>query len=145
MGVEAIRWPNGPVHGVGRLYSRVVSGDADNPETPAEETVEGESTIDRRGFLRAAGMYSGTLAVGAAALRHTKKEKPRKTGHAGGARSQARSSTVRTSASPTKRSSRKSGGEVNGNSASAPVKRTTKRAGIKRPRKTPPPPPGVMQ
>jgi len=58
----------------------------------------------------------------------------------------ARSSTVRTAPTTTKRSSRKSGGgEVNGNSASAPVKRTTKRAGIKRPRKTPPPPPGVMQ
>jgi hypothetical protein len=57
----------------------------------------------------------------------------------------ARSSTVRSAPPTTKRSSRKGGGEVNGNSASAPVKRTVKRSGIKRPRKTPPPPPGVMQ
>jgi hypothetical protein len=72
----------------------VVSGDADTPETPPEEPVEGESTIDRRNFLRAAGLYSGTFAVGAAALRHTKKDKPRKTGHAQRARSLAPSSQV---------------------------------------------------
>ena len=40
--------------------------------------VEGGSTIDRRGFLRAAGMYSGTFAVGAAALRHQKNQKIQK-------------------------------------------------------------------
>jgi uncharacterized protein (TIGR00288 family) len=46
----------------------------------------------------------------------------------------------------TKRAStRKTGAEPNGNTVS-PVKRApAKRAGIKRPRKTPPPPPGVMQ
>jgi uncharacterized protein (TIGR00288 family) len=56
----------------------------------------------------------------------------------------ARSSTVRSAPATTTKRSRKSGGEVNGNSANAPVKRTVKRSGIKRPRKTPPPP-GVMQ
>jgi uncharacterized protein (TIGR00288 family) len=58
----------------------------------------------------------------------------------------ARSAVVprSTTTTTTKRSRKSGGGEVNGNSASAPVKRTTKRAGIKRPRKTPPPP-GVMQ
>jgi uncharacterized protein (TIGR00288 family) len=51
-----------------------------------------------------------------------------------------------TATSPrTKRaSSRKAGAEANGNTVT-PVRRTVKRAGIKRPRKTPPPPPGVMQ
>jgi hypothetical protein len=56
----------------------MVSGDADIPETPAELPGEGPSTIDRRGFLRAAGMYSGTFAVGAAALQHQTKGHPNK-------------------------------------------------------------------
>jgi hypothetical protein len=51
-----------------------------------------------------------------------------------------------TATSPrTKRApSRKAGSEANGNTVT-PARRTVKRAGIKRPRKTPPAPPGVMQ
>ena len=78
MGVEAIRLPTVQfTAGVGR-YSRPVSGDAETPEAPSEEPVDGESTIDRRSFLRAAGMYSGTFAVGAAALGHTHNKESRR-------------------------------------------------------------------
>jgi hypothetical protein len=76
-----------------------VSGDADIPETPPELPVEDGSTIDRRGFLRAAGMYSGTFAVGAAALRrqtkgHPNKGRPGKARRATGAPPPGRSSAV---------------------------------------------------
>ena len=71
-----------------------MSGDADIPETPLQEPEEGESTIDRRNFLRAAGMYSGTFAIGAAALREQKKGKPKNAHRATGTRPGARASRV---------------------------------------------------
>jgi hypothetical protein len=74
-----------------------VSGDADIPETPPELPVEGGSTIDRRGFLRAAGMFSGTVAVGAAAVRHQKNQKKgssEKARHAAGTSRRAGASGV---------------------------------------------------
>jgi hypothetical protein len=72
------------------------------PEKPPEdqvthEPVADEPTLDRRSFLRTAGVYSGSLAVGATALRHTKAAKGAGAGRPKGSRGRTgtRSASVR--------------------------------------------------
>jgi hypothetical protein len=71
----------------------LVSGDEAIPEEPHEEPAAEEPTIDRRDFLRTAGMFSGSIAVGAAALRHKKVAKD-------GAASRTKSSRSRSTTRP---------------------------------------------